>query len=63
MRKPELFPCHACGTLTDINMLDAKDDGTGNYTIMQCRKCYGPGWVAGSDPVDDFAFVSGGGDD
>ena len=63
MMKPELFPCHACGMLTDINLLDAKDDGTWNWVLLECKRCYGPGWVAGSDPVEDFKFVSGGDDD
>lgn len=38
-------PCHTCGALTPIDELDAKDDGTGNYTILECEKCYGPGWL------------------
>jgi hypothetical protein len=37
--------CDACGTLTHIDLLDGKDDGTGNFTILECRKCYGPGWA------------------
>jgi NAD-dependent SIR2 family protein deacetylase len=39
--------CHACGGRFHIDELDAKDDGTGNYTILECRECYGPGFVPG----------------
>jgi len=41
----DLRPCHGCGTPTHIDLLDAKDDGTGDFTILECRKCYGPGWA------------------
>lgn len=41
------FPCMACGASTHIHMLDAKDDGTGNFTILECEACYGPGWAPG----------------
>ena len=41
----EMFPCHTCGTYHHIDLLDAKDDGTGNFTILQCRSCYGSGWA------------------
>ena len=37
-------PCHKCGTPTDLNLLDMKDDGTGNWEIAECEACYGPGW-------------------
>lgn len=63
MTTPELFPCDKCQTLTDINLLDAKDDGTGNFTILECRACYGPGWVPAIDPTGEFQFISGGDDD
>lgn len=36
--------CSKCGLPTHINDLDAKDDGTGNYTILECGDCYGPGY-------------------
>lgn len=38
------FHCHKCMTPTDIDELDAKDDGTGSFTILECEKCYGAGW-------------------
>ena len=40
----DIHRCHKCGTPTHINLLDAKDDGTGNFTILECETCYGPGW-------------------
>lgn len=43
----DIFPCSTCKTPTHIDLLDAKDDGTGDYTILECRECYGPGWVPG----------------
>jgi hypothetical protein len=43
--KTRLRPCDGCGTPTHIDLLDGKDDGTGNFTILECRKCYGPGWA------------------
>ena len=43
----DTFPCSACGKPTHIDLLDAKDDGTGNYVIFECEPCYGPGWVHG----------------
>jgi hypothetical protein len=33
-----------------IDDLDGKDDGTGNFTIFECEKCYGPGWATGRLP-------------
>jgi hypothetical protein len=27
-----------------LNLLDGKDDGTGDFNILACRDCYGPGW-------------------
>lgn len=41
------YPCHSCGELTHINKLDGKDDGTGNYTLLECADCYGPGYLEG----------------
>jgi hypothetical protein len=43
----DIFPCDRCGKPTPIELLDARDDGTGDFTIMQCRRCYGPGWDRG----------------
>lgn len=40
----EIAACRKCGTLTDVNLLDMKDDGTGNWTVAECEPCYGPGW-------------------
>lgn len=41
----EAAHCGSCGQLTALDLLDAKDDGTGNFTILHCRACYGPGWL------------------
>lgn len=41
----EVAACHKCGVETPIDELDAKDDGTGNFTILECPDCYGPGWT------------------
>ena len=41
----ELHPCHACGNPTDLNLLNGKDDGTGNFNRLECQTCYGPGWA------------------
>lgn len=41
----ETAACDKCGEETDINLLDAKDDGSGDYTILHCEKCYGPSWA------------------
>jgi hypothetical protein len=41
---PDVIPCHGCGRPTHLNLLDGKDDGTGDFNILACRDCYGPGW-------------------
>ncbi len=41
----EIINCDKCGEPTPINLIDGKDDGTGNFTILECRSCYGPGWA------------------
>jgi len=41
----EKLDCSKCGKPTPIDLLDAKDDGTGNFTILECQSCYGPGWL------------------
>lgn len=38
-------PCHTCRESTDLGLLDGKDNGSGNFTILQCRRCYGAGWL------------------
>lgn len=40
------YPCHKCGEMTHIEDLDGKDDGTGDFTILECGKCYGPGYAS-----------------
>lgn len=47
----EKEPCHKCGTPTPLPLLDAKDDGTGDYNILECERCYGPGWLPLCDEV------------
>ena len=44
MSDEEIYPCDCCGLPTHLNDLDGKDDGTGNYTILECGDCYGPGY-------------------
>ena len=39
------IPYHTCGRMTHLNLIDAKDNGTGNFEIFECRDCYGPGWM------------------
>ena len=41
----EFCNCTACNARTDIDLLDGKDDGSGDYNRIECPKCYGPGWV------------------
>lgn len=44
---PEKYgTCSKCGKIMPLDLLDAKDDGTGNYNILECQDCYGPGWSA-----------------
>ena len=40
----DILYCHSCGKANHIHLIDAKDDGTGNYTILECQDCYGDGW-------------------
>ncbi|MBS4048338.1 MAG: hypothetical protein KG075_18475 [Alphaproteobacteria bacterium] len=45
-------PCHGCGRTTPLDLLDAKDDGSGDFSILHCKACYGPGWLPmASEPV------------
>lgn len=44
MAKIETMACHGCGIEESINLIDGKDDGTGNFNRLECVKCYGPGW-------------------
>lgn len=41
----DVFACHACGKLEHIDDLDGKDDGTGEFTRLECAACYGPGYA------------------
>ena len=53
MEKPDsadILACDSCGTLTHIDLLDAKpDDPTrpdaSDWNRLECRSCYGPNWV------------------
>lgn len=36
--------CNACGLDEAAELVDAKDDGSGDYTIMHCIRCYGMGY-------------------
>lgn len=46
----DFHACHGCGQQTHIDLLDAKpDDPTDpdgcDWTRLECRSCYGPGWA------------------
>ena len=43
--KIEVLRCNACGKDENIDLIDTKDDGTGNFTILHCIACYGPYWA------------------
>lgn len=44
--------CHECGRPTPLALLDAKDDGSGDFSILHCKACYGPGWLPmASEPI------------
>ncbi len=45
----DIFPCHKCNEMTHIDDLDAKDDGTGNFLLLECEKCYGEGYVSAEE--------------
>ena len=47
--------CAACRRPTVVELIDGKDDGTGNFTVLHCPDCYGPGWA----PIGP-EFVEGG---
>lgn len=56
MADPDVLPCACCGKLTEIDMLDAKpepgeDPETADFTRLECRTCYGPGWLPGGGIV------------
>lgn len=41
--------CNSCGHLFHLEDLDAKDDGTGNFEILECKDCYGEGYVSAEE--------------
>jgi hypothetical protein len=45
MAKVETLACGACGRIENIDLIDAKDDGTGDYVVFECIACYGEGWA------------------
>ncbi|CCG43237.1 hypothetical protein [Magnetospirillum molischianum] len=47
--------CQKCGRKWHPHLIDAKDDGTGNFTILEGPCCYGPNWVPTTyTPIGDF---------
>lgn len=46
--------CDSCNITLPHYLIDGKDDGTGNYTILHCRKCYGSGWDSLIGSRDDW---------
>lgn len=45
MSERDLIRCDACGREEHADLIDTKDDGTGNFTIMECIACYGEDWL------------------
>lgn len=49
--------CDGCGIVEDLHLLDGKPS-TGNadddFDILECIRCYGPGWMPVGGP-EDFA--------
>lgn len=37
----EYLRCDGCGRLTRIDLIDGKDDGSGDFNILHCPNCYG----------------------
>jgi hypothetical protein len=60
-RKPEYLTCSKCSAQVDVDLLDGKDDGTGNFNILECEVCYGPGWCPSVIPPDTLVDDAGNG--
>lgn len=41
----EVAHCTKCGRPENINLLDGKDDGTGDFNLLECIRCYGEDWA------------------
>ena len=39
-----LAKCEDCKEDFPLKELDSQDDGTGNFTILKCKDCYGDGY-------------------
>lgn len=46
--------CQSCGKEWHPLLIDAKDDGTGNFTILHGPCCYGPGYLAEGAPGQHY---------
>lgn len=44
-----LARCTKCNVLENINLLDGKDDGSGDFNLLECIRCYGPDWLPTSE--------------
>lgn len=40
-----LIKCTACGAKWPASLIDGKDDGSGQFTRLECPKCYGSNWL------------------
>lgn len=65
----ELVACMTCGKMVDIDLLDAKpqpgaDPETADFDLLECKECYGPGWVPAIMDAEDrgeVKFINPGG--
>jgi hypothetical protein len=48
--KSDQGTCHKCGKMFHLDDLDGKDDGTGDFNILECKKCYGAGFTSARPP-------------
>lgn len=45
----EVMKCDSCGIFENINLIDGKDSGTGDFDRFECIRCYGKDWSPCSD--------------
>lgn len=45
----DFLPCHGCGKLKHIDLIDGKPqlggDENSGFSRLECEVCYGPGWI------------------
>lgn len=54
----DAYPCDKCQKMTCLEDLDGKNDGTGNFTILECGDCYGPGYVSAATGTAEMSKVT-----